>query len=253
MKFLLFVSVFCSAIALDVSALAQSDGSDFLTEVSLASTNNIVVGRMNDIAMQETLRPRNVSGLNTHPVTASYAATQFKPNKSQTRANLQSLGRRLGASNPAIVVQAEQLFAKNDIIGAVGGVMDQFGLKRNNVAHAYALYWVVYWGLANKVYDAPSPAAMQAVAAQAERGFAANADFAAMNNAQKQAAAEELMALTAIMDASSEQAKSDPAFAAQLATASLEGSRKSGLDLDKMTLTENGFVPAKPRKRTGSR
>jgi hypothetical protein len=178
------------------------------------------------------------------------AALAYTPSKSRTHANLQALSKRLAASDPATAQQAEQLFANNDVIGAVQDVMDQFGLERNNVAHAYAVYWVVYWGLANKVSDAPSTAAMQAVAAQAERGFAANAEFAAMDNAQKQATAEELMALTAIMDATSEQAKSDPALADQIARASLEGSRKSGLDLDKMTLTENGFVPEKPRKRS---
>jgi hypothetical protein len=178
------------------------------------------------------------------------AALAYTPSKSRTHDNLQALGKRLAASDPATAQQAEQLFANNDVIGAVQDVMDQFGLERNNVAHAYAVYWVVYWGLANKVTDTPSPAAMQAVAAQTERGFAVNAEFAAMDNAQKQAAAEELMALTAIMDATSEQAKTEPALADQIAKASLEGSRKSGLDLDKMTLTENGFVPAKPRKRS---
>jgi hypothetical protein len=173
---------------------------------------------------------------------------QFSRNKSRTATNLKSLGKRMAASDPAKAAQAEQLFASNDVIGAVQGVMDQYGLQKNNVAHAYALYWVVYWGLANNVHDAPSERAMQAVAAQAERGFAANAEFAQLDNAAKQAAAEELMALTAIFDATSEQAKSDPALAAQVAKASLEGSRKSGLELDKMTLTEEGFVPRKGRK-----
>jgi hypothetical protein len=184
------------------------------------------------------------------PQHVSNVALNYAPAKSRTHDNLQALGKRLAASDPATAQQAEQLFATNDVIGAVQDVMDQFGLERNNVAHAYAVYWVVYWGLANKVSDTPSPAAMQAVAAQAERGFAVNAEFAAMDNAQKQATAEELMALTAIMDATSEQAKTDPALADQIAKASLEGSRKSGLDLDAMTLTENGFVPAKPRKRS---
>jgi hypothetical protein len=173
------------------------------------------------------------------------AMPTYAPNKSRTRANLNALASRLGGANGQ---QAEQLFASNDVIGMVQGVMNQYGLQKNNVAHAYALYWVVYWGLANNVHDAPSERALQAVAAQAERGFANNAEFAQLDNAAKQAAAEELMALTAIFDATSEQAKSDPTLAAQIAKASLEGSRKSGLELDKMTLTEDGFVPGKPRK-----
>jgi hypothetical protein len=176
------------------------------------------------------------------------ATLTYSVNKSRTAKNLQALSQRLAAFDPANGTQAEQLFASNDVIGMVQGVMNQYGLQKNNVAHAYALYWVVYWGLANNVHEAPSERALQAVAAQAERGFAANAEFAQLDNAAKQAAAEELMALTAIFDATSEQAKSDPALAAQVAKASLEGSRKSGLELDKMTLTDDGFVPKKGRK-----
>lgn len=176
-------------------------------------------------------------------------ALVYSPSKSRTRANLAALGRRLAASDPANATLADELFASTDVIGAVNDVIDQFGLERNNVAHAYALYWVVYWGLANKVQDTPSAKAIQAVAEQSERGFANNAEFVKMDNVQKQAAAEELMALTAIMDATSEQAKSDPVLAEQLAKGALEGSRKSGLGLDEMTLTEDGFVPAKRRKK----
>jgi hypothetical protein len=171
------------------------------------------------------------------------AGSIYKINKSQTRANLQALARRIAAVDPANGAQAQDLLDSNDVIGMVQGVMNQYGLQKNNVAHAYALYWVVYWGLANNVQDPPSERALQAVAAQAERGFAANAEFAQLDNAAKQAAAEELMALTAIFDATSEQAKSDPALAAQIAKASLEGSHKSGLELDRMILTDNGFMP----------
>jgi hypothetical protein len=175
------------------------------------------------------------------------ASISYIPNRSRTRVNLAALANRLAASNPASGQQAEQLFASNDVVGAVQGVMSQYGLQKNNVAHAYALYWVSYWALANNMHNAPSQRAIQAVAKQAERGFAANAEFAKLDNAAKQAAAEELMALAAIFSVTSAQAKSDPALAAQISKSALEGSRKSGLDLDKMTLTEDGFVPRKGR------
>jgi hypothetical protein len=165
-----------------------------------------------------------------------------------TRATLQVLADRFDSFNPGNGKQAATLFASTDIIGAVHGVMDQYGLERNNVAHAYALYWITYWALANNEHDAPSARAIQAVGAQTERALAASTELATMNDRAKQAAAEELMALAAIFDATSELAKSDAAFAAQMAKASVEGSRKSGLDLDKMTLTDDGFVAKKGRK-----
>ncbi len=211
----------------------------------------MIVGRMNDIAMQETVRDKSPRKQGA-PIqsTKAMAPTKFAPVKSRTKQNLAAVVIHMRKTDPAAAAQMEQLFASTDIIGAVGGVMDRYGLQRNNVAHAYALYWVAYWALANNQHEAPSANAIRAVAAQAELGFSGNAQFASMNDAQKQAAAEELMALAAILDATSEQAKTDPALAAQAAKASIEGSRKSGLDLDKMTLTDNGFVPAKARKRS---
>jgi hypothetical protein len=168
---------------------------------------------------------------------------RYTPSKSRTLSNLQALAGKLQSADPTNGVKAKQLFASSNVIGAVQGVMSQLGLEKNNIAHAYALYWVVYWGLANNEHSTPSATAVQAVARQAERGFAANAEFSVMDNAEKQQAAEELMALTAIMDASSELAKSKPSLARQMAEAAMEGSRRSGLELDKITLTEDGFVP----------
>ncbi|NJM51763.1 MAG: hypothetical protein HC843_13580 [Sphingomonadales bacterium] len=167
----------------------------------------------------------------------------YTPSSARTRANMQAFiahARKSGAGQGA---QMEQLLGSVDAVGLVGGAMDGMGLDRNNVAHAYAMYWAVYWGLANKVYDRPSSRAMQAVARQAERGFASSAEFAASSEADKQMMAEELMVNALILDSVSEEAKTNKAVADQMAKASMEGSRKSGLEFDKMTLTEEGFVP----------
>jgi hypothetical protein len=176
-------------------------------------------------------------------VTLSYA-----PSKQRTLENLKNFINTRRESNPVGAEQLEQLVASTDVIGMVQQVFSQFGLERNNVASAQTLYWISMWGLANKQHNAPSLQSVQAVAKQVENGLKNSAEFAAMSNSDKQALAEELMMLTALLDSTSEKAKSDPALAAQAAKASMEGSRKSGLDLDKMTLTENGFV-AKPKKR----
>jgi hypothetical protein len=166
----------------------------------------------------------------------------YASSKSRTRDNLQNIVSRWRKQNPAHGTQLEQLLAENDVIGAVGDVMGQFGLQRNNVAHAYTLYSIVYWGLANGIYDAPSSQTVQSVAAQVEQSFGVDPKYAAMNDAEKQAAAEELMVLTAILDGGSQEAKTNPAMAAQLAKAALENGRKVGFELDKMKLTEQGFV-----------
>jgi hypothetical protein len=252
MKHALPIFVFvCSIIAFSPAA-AQSDGSDFLTEVSLASTNNIVVGRMNDIAMQETLRSKRTTRQAPALVPANRNIAKFTASKARTQQNLNALVQNMRKRDPSSGDQMAKLVASKDIIGAVNGVLDRFGLERNNVAHAYALYWVSYWALANNEHAAPSRNAIRAAAAQAERGFAATRELSTMTDTQKQAAAEEFMILAAIFDSTSEHAKSDPELATKASLAALEGSRKSGLELDKMTLTENGFVPAAKKRSDAS-
>jgi hypothetical protein len=240
MKKLLFILVLCASS--NVSAQIS------LPNIQVSDFPDPVINTQIDIGMVL----RNPVGTQTSSPSSQRPATSFvyASSKTRTRTNLQNITSRWRKLNPAHGDQLEQIFSSTDVIGTVGGVMEQFGLQRNNVAHAYALYWVVYWGLANNAHATPSAEAMQSVAAQAEQSFSAAPQFATMNESEKQAAAEELMVLAAILDAASEQSKSDPTVAAQFVKAALEGSRKSGLDLDKMTLTEGGFVPAKPRKRS---
>lgn len=221
---------------------AHADFSGPLSSGAFETTLNM--GPISRALNDDATRIRAVPFERQNPSTIFASADfTYTPSKSRTRSNLQALANHLKTSDPASGEQMERLFASTDVINPVKGVMRRMGLDQNNVAHAYAIYWVIYWGLANNIHDAPSPQAMQAVARQAEQGFAGNAEFAAMDNAQKQRAAEELMALAAIMDATSEEAKSNPDLAAQSAKAALQGSRKSGLQLDKMTLTDDGFVP----------
>lgn len=233
------------------AAIAQ-DGSDFLSEVAVANTNTIVVGRMNDIAMQETVRGNGGATPNRQVPQNQSANMNFVASRARTKANLQIFVEKRKAENQAAGEQLEQLLASHDVIGTVQSVLGQYGLQRDNVAHAYTLYWIVYWGLANGVYEAPSVRSVQAVAQQVEQGFAVSPEFASMTEVQKQQTAEELMVLTAILDSASTQAKSDPSFAAQMEKASLQGSRKSGLQLDRIALTEEGFVPAQKRRGDAS-
>jgi hypothetical protein len=71
-----------------------------------------------------------------------------------------------------------------------------------------------------------------------------------MNDAQKQEMAEELLMQSALADAAAANYANDPTTMAKLSVAVRQGATKSGLDLDAMTLTEDGFVPAKGRKRS---
>ncbi|MFC4292901.1 DUF6683 family protein [Sphingorhabdus arenilitoris] len=176
-------------------------------------------------------------------VTAPVSSLTYTPSSSRTRANMQAFIAHAEKQNPGNGAQLQLLVNSMDVIGTVSGAINQLGLDPNNVADVYAIYWIVYWGLANRYYDDPSPASYRAVANQAARGFASSPEFVASSDADKQKMAEELMLNILYFSSIAEEAKTNKAVADQFAKASMEGSRKSGLELDKMTLTEDGFVP----------
>jgi hypothetical protein len=129
------------------------------------------------------------------------------------------------------------------VIGAVGDAMASIGLSRSNAADAFALYWVSAWQAANGRSDTRSPETYKAAAAQAARGLSQSPEFAAATEAQKQEMAEALMVQAAMIDAAADQAAgADPQQASAFRKAVSQGSAASGLELDKMTLTEEGFV-----------
>jgi hypothetical protein len=181
--------------------------------------------------------------------TVSYTSlSAYKPSSSLRKRNLANFVSKTRATDPAGAAQMEALFANGDIIDQMDGVMQGIGLSASNAADAYAVWWVSAWQAANGDTRDIVGATYQAVSAQAARGFAATAQFANANDAQKQEMAEAMLIQAALIDAHKETYANDPVMMQKLADAVKQGAKKSGLDLDKMTLTENGFVSVKGRK-----
>jgi hypothetical protein len=105
------------------------------------------------------------------------------------------------------------------------------------------------WQAAHGDASTPSRGKAQAVRAQASDALAATPEFARADDAAKQEYAEALLVQAALIDEMMSQYGSDPAVAPKLAASVRQGARASGLDLDAMTLTEAGFIPA---KKTGA-
>jgi hypothetical protein len=208
------------------------------------STNELIMDSLNQNSEGQSENIQNEDGV------SSATSLTYISSKSRTRINLQNFVGKTRAIDPAGAAQMEQLFAENDILGLIGGEMRKLGLNQNNAADAFAVYWVTAWQVSKGDNGDYSPASYQAVAAQAARGLAASPQFDSANDAQKQEMAEALMVQAALLGSAMQQAASDPAQMKALSRAVSQGASASGLDLDKMTLTENGFVPAKPRKRS---
>jgi hypothetical protein len=178
------------------------------------------------------------------PQPGQTASPTYTPSKSLRKKNLANFVSKTRATDPAGADQMEQLFANGDIIGQIDSAIAPYGLTASNTADAYAVWWVAAWQVANSDTRDVNGATYKAVSGQAARGFATSPEFANATDAQKQEMAEAMLIQAAMIDAAKDNFAGDPAMMKQLATAVKQGAKKSGLDFDTMTLTDEGFAKA---------
>jgi hypothetical protein len=166
----------------------------------------------------------------------------YTPTKSRTGTNLANFVSKTRMTDPAQADKMEALFASGDIIGQIDNIMREDGLRASNVADAYAVWWVSAWRASKGDFSEKNGATYRAVSAQAARALVSNAQFAIANDAQKQEMAEAMLIQAALIDSSAQVYAEDLNMKQQLASAVRQGAKRSGLDLDTMTLTEDGFV-----------
>jgi hypothetical protein len=169
----------------------------------------------------------------------------FPFSRTLSRQNLQQFADKMRVSDPTGADQFEQLFTTKDIIGEVGKAIAPYGLRTNNVADVYALYWISAWMGSRGRTDNPTRAQTTATRNQAANALLASPEMRAASASQKQEMAEALLIQAALIDATVEKAQSNPAFLAQVKAAIAQGAEGMGLDLASMTLTDNGFIPAR--------
>lgn len=172
---------------------------------------------------------------------AAPQALRFTASPERRRANLASFVERTAASDPAGAKALRQTFASTDVIGAAGRALSPMGLRVDNLADAYAVYWVTAWHISRGQDSAPAPGQMQAVKRQAERAMLAVPQLAKAGDAEKQKAAEAYLVQAVMMPGMFDGAK-DAAQRQQLAAAVRQGAKASGLDLDAFELTPAGFT-----------
>ena len=163
----------------------------------------------------------------------------YKPSQSVRQKNFARFAEESGAQGG----QIKALLQSSNIIDQIDQMMRPMGLRANNVADAYTLWWVIAWHAANGRQGEPDAQIMAAVKQQASNALLSTPQFASVNDAQKQEMAESMLIQAALIDAHIDAAAGKPADQAALAKAVNQGAKKMGLDLTKMNLTEQGFVP----------
>ena len=173
------------------------------------------------------------------------AVTRYRPDPARTKVNQAQFVAKTRAVDPAGADQLAQLFQSVDVMDHGRKAAAPHGLRVDDLADAYTTYWISAWTATRGNNDTPSNATIAAVKAQAARALAATPMARGASDATKQELAESLWIQSALIDTSVDQAKSKPDQLAAIGKAAAQGAQGMGLDLAGMTLTEQGFVPAK--------
>jgi hypothetical protein len=173
---------------------------------------------------------------------------RYKPSSIRRKANYAGFVAQSRRADPA---GADALAATlaTDPIARLEPLLARYGLTTSNVADAYAVYWEEAWEAVHGVDGPDTREAAQAIKRQAAEAILTTPEFARATDAQKQELADSLLVQAVLIGAAKHQAGGDRGKLRQIADAVRQGAKGMGLDLDAMTLTEAGFVPA---KKTGA-
>lgn len=201
------------------------------------------VNRMNRIAQSadnQARRPALIAAPNR--AIASASALTFQSSLAVRKRNFAQFVSKTRAQSPENADAMARLLTSTDVIGMMGSAIAPYGLRTNNVADAYALYWIAAWEASRGITDSgETRERIQAVKAQAANALLATPDFVNATPAQKQELAEAFLIQSALIQDTVNTYASDPAMLRKVSAAVAQGAKASGLDLKSMTLTEAGF------------
>lgn len=173
---------------------------------------------------------------------ASVPSLTYSPSLPMRRASALKYAQSLKASDPSRAVAIDQFFWDGQIIDQIDQMMRPIGLRADNVADAYAIWWVAAWKAANNKNIEGTASMYRSVKQQAANALLSTPDLLAVQDVQKQEVAEMWLMQAVLIDAQSAAVKGNDEQQALIAKAVNDGARKMGLDLTSMDLTEQGFV-----------
>jgi hypothetical protein len=174
----------------------------------------------------------------------SEANLSFALSAAQTRVNIAKFVEKTRRTDPAGADRTAQLFANMDFMAQVATAIDPYGLRVNNIADDYTIYWINAWEASRGIVNSQETRSrVQAVKSQAARALLTAPEFATATNAQKQEFAEGLWIQAALISGHMKFVASDPRQLREAGVAVSTGARRFGLELSEMELTPTGFVP----------
>jgi hypothetical protein len=170
------------------------------------------------------------------------ASLMYISSQVRTMANLAAYVEAERRTDPARADLLKKIFASADVLETLGTMMKEQGLSMENIADAYAVYWINAFTVANNLPPETRAAAYIAVSDQIEGGL--SSQIGALRNHDdtiKQQIAERLLIQAWIISIPS---KSNAAQQATFRKQVVQAANSYGLPVDGIDLTEKGFVKA---------
>lgn len=167
---------------------------------------------------------------------------EYLPSLERRRVNLSELAEQRQVKHLKGADELEALLSSAQVIEAIEQTIEPYGLGVNNIADAYTLWWITAWQASEGELSKIDRQTVQAVKRQAMLIWLANPKLAQATDAHKQALAEALLIQALLTQAAISKAGDDQQAKQVVMEAVRQGAASSGLALEQMQLTAQGFV-----------
>lgn len=167
---------------------------------------------------------------------------EYTPSLERRQTNLNQLAEQRQVKHLKGADELEALLSSTQVIDAVEQTIQPYGLVINNIADAYTLWWITAWQASEGESVAVDKEIAQAVKQQAMMIWLANPKLAEASDENKQEIAEALLIQALLTQAAMSRAGDDKSAKQAVKDAVRQGAASSGLALEQMQLTEQGFV-----------
>jgi hypothetical protein len=233
-----------AVLALSGTAAKAQDGWGWSTIIPSVTGTDVLGTHLREVTRPEprTASPSPRPAPRPDAPTASAGSLTYAVSTERRAANIERFLDQRRASQPAAIEALAPALRDPDLIPNMGRQIGRYGLRVDNVAHAYAVWWAAAWSAVHQDTSDPSPAAGRAIRIQAEQAFASLPAITGADDTLKQAFAEELLLQALLITTATEQAASNPEQARAVSRMASQNARAQGLDLESLDLTDEGFV-----------
>jgi hypothetical protein len=176
------------------------------------------------------------------PTQAQRAKLNYTPSPAVRAANIAKFVAGMKQLNAEAGAQMEQGFAQADVFEQMAQGLQPFGLRIDNIADAYTVYFMNGWMAANGRMDQNTKEQAMGTKATVERVFAASPDIGKLSDEDKQSMAESLLLQAFLYDAMLQGTASDPQALKKVQADVRAALKQSAIDVDLFELKTNGLL-----------